>query len=168
MLMANAFVELRLKKGADRRTRMGHPWIFSNELQSIPKNLDAGSPVIVSDVKGEVLCSGYFNARSLIAVRKLQDSPEAISNPWNQIGFFKDRFLRAWNLRVQLGLTESSFRWVFAEADRLPGLVIDRYLLESQKQVFVAQILTAGMEHSQNLLVEALKEFVRDQNLEST
>lgn len=128
-----------LKKGEDRRIRSGHPWVFSNELQSSPKGLPPGELVELRDFKGNFLARGYGNPNSLIAFRSLTWTEEEIS-----IAFIKNKLIHAWRFRNLSGLL-NSFRWCFSEVDSLPGIIIDRYLLKNNYQVFCVQILTAGM-----------------------
>lgn len=133
----------RLRKGADRRIRSGHPWIFSNELQESPKGIEPGSQIRLTDAGGSFLAYGYGNPNSLIAFRatSFQESESDKLNTETLV----DRLLSAWWARKKLGF-EHSFRLVYSEADGLPGLIVDRYLLEDQHQVFSVQVLTKGMD----------------------
>ncbi len=135
----------RLKQGADRRIRSGHPWVFSNELSESPKGHTPGTPVILQDNKGNFVAGGYGNPNSLISFRATTfDS--LVKNP-TAPEFLQQKILRAWYQRKSLGYT-ASFRLCYGEGDFLPGLVVDRYLIEQngkRAQVFAAQILTAGV-----------------------
>ena len=135
----------RLRQGADRRIRAGHPWIFSNELSQSPKGHPPGAPVVLLDFKGGFLASGYGNPHSLIAFRALSfDSREQESASPE---FFLFRLLKTWWQRKSLGF-HSSFRLCYGEGDFTPGLVIDRYLVHQngkKAQVLAVQILTAGI-----------------------
>lgn len=147
-----------LKKGEDRRIRSGHPWVFSNELQSSPRGLPAGEYVELRDNKGNYLARGYGNPNSLIAFRALTWADEDISS----LEFIKKKLKNAWNFRFLSGL-QKSFRWCFSEVDSLPGIIIDRYLLSEGNQVFCVQILTAGMS---KILKTQLAEFLLEVNNE--
>ena len=59
-----------------RRARVGSPWIFSNEIRmdAAAKALTPGSVVNVRGEDGRAFGTGYFNPRSLIAVRLLADA----------------------------------------------------------------------------------------------
>ena len=141
----------RLRTGADKRLRSGHPWVFSNELSVSPKGLIPGSPVEIQDAKGQFLARGYGNPHSLIAFRALSfnsQDPEPTS-----FEFLQNKILNSWRVRIAAGF-KGSFRLVFGESDYIPGLILDYYLVEQKSrraQVFVAQLVTAGMN-------EALKE----------
>jgi 23S rRNA (cytosine1962-C5)-methyltransferase len=129
---------IRIKPKEGRRARAGAPWIFSNELAMEPKTkaLSPGSLVNVEGDDGRDFGVGYFNPKSLIAVR-LFEAPKdtAIDKE-----LFVQRLSRA--LAVREALYDKPFyRLVHAEGDRLPGLTIDRF-----GDACVVQITTAGME----------------------
>jgi 23S rRNA (cytosine1962-C5)-methyltransferase len=136
----------RLRPGADRRFRAGHPWVYSNELAASPKGIAPGAAVELRDAKDQFLARGYGNPSSLISFRALSRDPE-IADPASEAFLFQ-ALKRAERLREQVGMSTYSHRLVFGEADRLPGLVIDRYLLAepSGTQVFVIQTHTAGAQ----------------------
>jgi len=127
---------LTLKPQAAKRFKTGHPWIFSNELARLPKELEPGQIVDLKNHLGEWVGRGYFNPRSLIAVRLLAREPVPIDEE-----FLDKQILQAQSLRDQWRPGEEAGRLVFGEADGLPGLIIDRY-----GSVFAAQFLTAGMD----------------------
>src|SRR5690606_16532880 len=94
-------MELRLKKGEDRRLRAGHAWIFSNEVDVAATPLAEFSPAatarIVSD-RGAFLGYGYVNPHALICARLL--SRDERSEP--DAAFFASRIGRAQRLRARL------------------------------------------------------------------
>ncbi|MFN7729496.1 MAG: class I SAM-dependent rRNA methyltransferase [Bdellovibrio sp.] len=133
----------RLQQGADKRVRGGHPWIFSNELSVSPKGHIPGASITLQDSKGAFLAHGYGNPHSLIAFRAVSFDQKA--EDCLAVESLVQKVISAWGHRRLLGY-QHSFRLVFGECDFLPGLVIDRYLLESGQQVLAIQISTAGME----------------------
>ncbi|MEK2646702.1 class I SAM-dependent rRNA methyltransferase [Bdellovibrio sp. BCCA] len=141
----------RLRPGADKRIRSGHPWVFSNELSASPKGLIPGTPVELQDSKGQFLARGYGNPHSLIAFRALSFSPQ--DQEPTSFEFLQEKVLNSWKVRKAAGF-RGSFRLAFGESDYIPGLVLDYYVIEQKgqkAQVFAAQLVTAGMN-------EALKE----------
>src|SRR5215469_372146 len=62
---------LNVKPREGRRARAGAPWIFSNEIVMPQKGLEAGTVVDVKGDDGQIFGSGFFNPKSLIAVRLL-------------------------------------------------------------------------------------------------
>jgi 23S rRNA (cytosine1962-C5)-methyltransferase len=137
---------LTLKPQAAKRFKTGHPWIFSNELVFLPKVLEPGQMVDLKNHIGEWVGRGYFNPRSLIAVRLLSREAVAIDEE-----FLDKKILQAQSLREQWLPGEEAGRLVFGEADGLPGLIIDRY-----GPVFAAQFLTAGMDRLIEPVVQVL------------
>jgi 23S rRNA (cytosine1962-C5)-methyltransferase len=136
----------RLKTGADRRIRSGHPWIFSNELEKSPKGTPLGEPIELQDSRGQFLARGYGNPHSLIAFRALSFSG-LDREPWS-FDSLHSKVLKSWEIRKSLGF-RGSFRLSFGESDYIPGLVLDYYLIEQngkKSQLFAAQLVTAGMD----------------------
>lgn len=141
----------RLRQGADKRIRSGHPWVFSNELSQSPKGLIPGTPIELQDSKGQFLARGYGNPHSLIAFRALSFNSQ--DQQPTSFEFLQNKILNAWRVRKAAGF-RGSFRLAFGESDYIPGLVLDYYLVQQngkKAQVFAAQLVTAGMN-------EALKE----------
>jgi 23S rRNA (cytosine1962-C5)-methyltransferase len=129
---------IRVKAKEGRKARAGAPWIFSNEIamDADAKALPPGVLVHVMGDDGRDFGTGYFNPKSLIAVRLL--APE--KNAAIDAAFFAARLKRALRLREAL-YAKPFHRLVHAEGDGLPGLTMDRF-----GDVVVAQITTAGME----------------------
>jgi 23S rRNA (cytosine1962-C5)-methyltransferase len=136
---------VQVDKRAEESVVAGHLWIFSNQVKSRPAGLSDGEVVEVTGDKGRSLGTGYYNAKSLIAMRLLSRSKVAVDEP-----FFADRIEQA--LRLRGREAEGSFRVVNSESDFLPGLVIDKY----EDQIAV-QLLTAGMERQKGPIVAAVK-----------
>lgn len=138
----------RLRPGADKRIRSGHPWVFSNELSASPKGLLPGTPVELQDAKGQFLARGYGNPHSLIAFRALSfNSQDKIPTSFE---FLQNKIVNSWKVRKASGF-RGSFRLAFGESDYIPGLVLDYYLVEQKgqrAQVFAAQLVTAGMDEA--------------------
>jgi 23S rRNA (cytosine1962-C5)-methyltransferase len=142
-----------LKGGEHRRVVSGHPWVFSNEviMDSRAKALAPGSLVTVASYDGRPLGTFMFNPHSLIAARLLTRDPAAAVDR----RFLADRLERARALRDRL-FEAPFYRLVHAEADDVPGLVIDRF-----GERLVVQVNTAGMERLLPELLAALEEVLR-------
>ncbi len=156
--MAEAITELYLKSGEDRRLRAGHPWIFSNEVdtrRSPLQALEPGAPVRVRAAGGRPLGTGYGNPHSLICVRLLSRDPSMALDE----SLLVHRLNVALSLRRRLFATPC-YRLVHGEADGLPGLVVDRF-----GAVCVVQINTAGMERLRDALLNALERVVRPEHV---
>ncbi|GGG24734.1 SAM-dependent methyltransferase [Caldovatus sediminis] len=139
---------VRLLPGRDRRVKAGHPWAFSNEIamDAAARAVPPGSVVRLVGDDGIVHGAWHFNPHSLIAARRLDRDPEAaIDAAW-----FRARLAACLALRERLYATPF-YRLVHAEADGLPGLVVDRY-----GDALALQANTAGMDRATPALVEAL------------
>jgi 23S rRNA (cytosine1962-C5)-methyltransferase len=135
-------------KRGDKRARAGSPWIFSNEIRmdEAAKAITAGTIVNVRGSDGQSFGTGYFNPRSLIAVRLLADDCDVAIDA----DFFAARLGRALALRDSL-YARPFYRLCHAEGDGLPGLVIDRF-----DDTLSVQIGTAGMQRQESAILAAL------------
>ncbi len=138
-----------LRAGEDRRIRAGHPWAFSNEIlmDADAKAIPVGSLATLRAPGGEPLALVTFNPHSLIAARVLSTNPEAQVDAL----FIGRRLTQAAALRDRL-VGVPYYRLIHAEADGLPGVIIDRF-----GDAFVVQVNTAGMDALTPILLEALE-----------
>ncbi len=144
---------LRLKPAEDRRIRLGHVWVFSNEVdvdRSPLTDFERGQPVIIENSKGRAIGTGFVNPGTLIAARLISHNPSEMLDR----AFLVRRLRRALELRERL-FNEPYYRWAFAESDGLPGLIVDRY-----GDVVVLQINTAGMERVRDWIFSAIDQLV--------
>jgi 23S rRNA (cytosine1962-C5)-methyltransferase len=119
-----------------------------------------GGLVEVRRVDGAFLGVGLYHPHSLIAVRLVGTGPEAAGLEVIDQGFFEERLTRAQESRRKaLGAAAASppsaYRLCHAEADGLPGVVVDRYA-----EVLVVQIACLGMEQQKGALLDALWELL--------
>jgi 23S rRNA (cytosine1962-C5)-methyltransferase len=121
-----------LKPGEEKRILRGHPWVYGNEVEQIlggtggkcfPAELEPGETADVESAGKEYLGRALVNPRSKIIARIYSPSKEGMDK-----GFFKRRFREAFARRNRYNLSRDSARMVFAEADFLPGLIIDRFV----------------------------------------
>jgi 23S rRNA (cytosine1962-C5)-methyltransferase len=122
--------------------------VFSNEIAMQPeyRQMPPGGLVRLEGDDGTRFGTFMFNPHSLIAARLLDRDPAADID----VDWLRRRLHEAIALRGRV--CDSAFhRLVHAEADRLPGLVIDRY-----NDVAVLQANTAGMDRLTPSIVEAL------------
>lgn len=132
------------------RILAGHPWIFSNDLQTTPKQYKPGSLVEVYDMRKLFLGIGYINPNSLISIRLLTRTRDVID-----AGFLRKRISGALHYRGELFSGNSSFRVIFSEGDFLPGLIVDKYA-----DCIVVQFLTLGMEMMRDIILNLLDELL--------
>ncbi|MBI3563216.1 MAG: class I SAM-dependent rRNA methyltransferase [Gammaproteobacteria bacterium] len=138
---------LRLAKGAERRIKLGHLWIYSNEVDTAATPLRPFTPgqlVNVESHQGRPLGSAYLNPHSLICARLYSRQAH---HPLDG-DLLRRRLQHALSLREDL-YPAAYYRACFAESDFIPGLVIDRF-----GDYLSVQISTAGLEHYKALLLQ--------------
>ena len=146
---------VRLIPAREKIFAQGHPWVFSGALIN-PAGLPDGATVDLLSAGGEWLARGYFNSRSQIALRIwTRRQEETIDGT-----FFENRFRDALRVRHLAGLdlpdgnnrqATTAFRWINAEADGFPGLIVDVY-----GKVCVTQFQTLGVETRRAEILDAL------------
>uniref|UniRef100_UPI00261633EA class I SAM-dependent rRNA methyltransferase n=1 Tax=uncultured Amaricoccus sp. TaxID=339341 RepID=UPI00261633EA len=140
---------VRLRPQADRPGRLRAPWRYADEIvmDRRTRAVPAGAVVELQDAERRPVGAAAFNAGSKIAVRLLDADPAAeIGAAW-----FAARLGRALALRETL-FDAPFYRLVHAEADGLPGVVIDRF-----GEAAVVQPNAAWAEARLGALVEALR-----------
>ncbi|MCS6781827.1 MAG: class I SAM-dependent methyltransferase [Gloeomargarita sp. SKYBB_i_bin120] len=140
-----------LKPGREKSLYRYHPWVFSGAIARVRGQPSPGETVGVYAHSGEWLAWGAWSPQSQIAVRVWSFQPD-------------DRLDRQWwRTRIHQALARrepfaqqpdlDSYRLIYAEADGLPGVILDRY-----GEVLVLQLLSWGAEYWRETLVEALRE----------
>mgnify|MGYP001229707167 CR=1 FL=1 len=116
---------VRLKPKAEARAiRHGFPWVYADELVTDRRTqaLAPGALAVLEDGERRPLGLVTVNTRSKIIARMLDRDPEAVVDQ----SWFETRFARALAHRARL-YAQPFYRLVHAEADGLPGVVIDRF-----------------------------------------
>ena len=135
-----------LHQGKNKKAEGGRPWIYIDEINEYDGEYENGDIVEVYNHKNYFIGKGYINDRSKITIRILTRNQEDEINR----DFFIKRFQMAWDYR-QTVIDTSSCRFIFGEADLLPGLTIDKF-----EDYYVIQIATFGMEQYRDLFVDIL------------
>lgn len=140
-----------LKRGREKPVLNRHPWIFSGAIARFDGDARDGDLVRVVDIRNNDLATGYLNTRSQIVVRLLSwDAGEAIDE-----GFWRRRLEQAIGARSDRAPAGAA-RLVYAESDRLPGLVVDAY-----GPWLVMQCLTLGMARRRDAIAGLLADIVQ-------
>ncbi len=126
-----------LKPGRDTAVRAGHPWVFSGAVARAEK-AKRGDIVVLADTAGKEIGIGTYHPGNTIRVRMISDNPGSEINAWFFAGRLNELAARK---RAYLPEETDGFRIAHADADYLPGLVVDAYA-----SCIVFQIHTAGME----------------------
>lgn len=116
---------VRLRPKAEARAiRHGFPWVYADELVTDRRTqaLKPGTIAVLEDAERRMVATVTVNPASKIIARVLDRDPNAvIDRDW-----IAARISRALSLRERLYDTPF-YRLVHAEADGLPGVVIDRF-----------------------------------------
>lgn len=118
-----------LKPGEETRILAGHPWVYDNEIARVegpsgPVSLQSGAIADVESARKQYLGRAIVNPASKIRARLFSPSKEGMDR-----GFFKRRIRESIERRRRAyDLRRESERIVFAEADFLPGLIVDRFV----------------------------------------
>ncbi len=129
-----------------------HPWVFSGAVERVEGAPRDGDTVEIVSADGRFLGRGYYNSRSQIRVRVWTLEDEAVDRQ-----LLARRLAAARRSRERVGLrfggdgATTAFRLVNAEADRIPGLIVDAY-----GRFLVVQLLTAGIDQLRGELCELL------------
>jgi 23S rRNA (cytosine1962-C5)-methyltransferase len=145
--------DLYLRKGADRRLRGGHLWVYSNEIdgkRSALGSFAAGDLVCVRSADGKLLGSAYMEPQALICARVFAPGEQR----------YLDQALFLQRLETALAGRDEAFdqpfyRLVYGDSDLLPGIVIDRF-----GPYLVVQLNNAGVERYRQPLLDALLELL--------
>jgi len=139
---------VRLPADIAHRVRAGHPWVYREVLGPRPLAPEPGTSIDLVDPDGEFVGRGLYDADSIIALRVF------VRNPDVQIDgeLVRERVRAAIALRTKL-VTSSlgCVRLINAEADGLPGIVVDRY-----GDYLVVQLYTGAVANLRDDLLDAL------------
>lgn len=143
-----------LKKNEERRIINGHSWVFANEVARIEGKDKNGALATVYSYDGRYIGKGYINHLSKILVRIfIRDASE------DDEELYRARIAEADAARNKL-IADNCYRMVFAEADDLPALIIDRYA-----DIFVLQCLSLGISQRRDMIVKILTQLFRPRGI---
>jgi len=162
-----------LKSKEENEIEQGYPWVFDNEISTVKftakdgsgikqTNLadckaDDGSVVEVYTKAGGFLGTGVINRKSKITIR-LIGRCHADQIMADTKSYWKKVVLNAVNIRGLHYAENDSYRLIFAEADFIPGLVVERYCTKDNKVYLVVQFMALASEVFRNEILGALEE----------
>ena len=143
-----------LKKGEGRSLKAGGMWVYDNEIDLIDDTVEDGKLIELHDFDGYFMGIGFINRKSKITVRMLSRREQVIDE-----AFIRDRVRKAVDYRFDT-VDTSACRLIFGEADFLPGIVIDKY-----SDVLVVESLALGIDRLKPLIVEAVKDVLKERGI---
>jgi 23S rRNA (cytosine1962-C5)-methyltransferase len=141
------------RKGSDR-VESGHPWIFASDILDRGE-AQPGDAVRVIDPQGRPLGAAHYSSTSQISLRLLSRHIEPIDK-----AFLRARIEAAIRYRQRVVDDSEAYRLVHAEADQLPGLIVDRYA-----DFLVLQLLDQGMDRLAQDLVAVLHQLIQPRGI---
>jgi 23S rRNA (cytosine1962-C5)-methyltransferase len=148
-MTASSLPVVRLNpKAAAQAIRHGFPWVYDNEIVADRRTraLAPGTLAVLEDHDRAAMGLVAVNPNSKLFARMLdRDTGATVDADW-----FRLRVARALALRTRL-FDEPFYRLIHAEADGLPGVVVDRF-----GDTLVVQPNAAWAEARLDALVEAL------------
>ena len=145
---------VNLKKGEGRTLKAGGMWVYDNEIASTMGEIVDGGLVEVHDFDGYFMGIGYIKRRSKITVRMMSRRTREIDR-----AFIEQRVRACVDYRKHT-VDMSSCRLIFGEADFLPGIVIDKF-----SDVLVVESLALGIDRFKPLIVELLKQVLKEEGM---
>jgi 23S rRNA (cytosine1962-C5)-methyltransferase len=136
---------------AAKRLREGHVWVYASDVVS-DAGTEPGALAHVAGPKDRILGSAIYSSSSQIKLRLL--GRELLGSEKELQQLTRQRLAEAFAFRQALVRESDACRLVFSEADRLPGLIVDRY-----NDVYSLQVLTQAWDRPERkrTIVEALK-----------
>ncbi|MCR5352315.1 MAG: class I SAM-dependent rRNA methyltransferase [Bacteroidales bacterium] len=159
--MERPYPNITVTPKGERALRGGHPWVFDAEVTDVTGAPVSGGVVDVYTQKGRWLGAGFYNSNSKIRVRVFSRN----ANDRFDESFWRRALRYAVDYRRAV-LSDEDFRCcrlIFGEADRFPGLTVDRF-----ENVLVTETLSLGMERIKGLLFPALVDILREGGAEIT
>lgn len=126
-------------------------WVYDNEIDTFSETVEDGGLIELHDFDDYFMGIGFVNRRSKITVRMLSRHEGEINEE-----FIKQRVKDAVSYRMDT-VDTSSCRLIFGEADFLPGIVIDKF-----SDVLVVESLALGIDRFKQLIVDDLKEILKE------
>lgn len=146
--------EVRVNRRAAERISAGRPWVYRSDLINAGEAIP-GQVVRVLDGRNNRYGCAHYSSKSEIVLRMLP-----FETAQTDAGFFRRLIASAQAFREKVVDRTDSYRVVFAEADFLPGLIVDRY-----GPHLVIQTLSQGMDASKAAIVEALREVLNPDSI---
>jgi 23S rRNA (cytosine1962-C5)-methyltransferase len=144
-----------VKNSSADKITSGLPWVYRGEILAIEEPVRPGDLVRLHARGGSFLGIGYVNPLSQITVRVLTGEDRPIDDE-----FISSRISKAIHKRRELRVQTNACRLIHAEADELPGLVVDQYA-----GFLAVQVNTAGMERLRPLVLSCLVETLQPEGI---
>lgn len=158
--MANSLLrKVIVNERAAKRLRGGHVWVYASDVLN-DAGANAGALVHVIGPKDKLLGSAIYSSSSQLKLRLV--GREALQSEEELLELARQRLAEAISYRSKVVQGSDACRLVFSEADRLPGLIVDRY-----NDVFTLQVLTQAWDapERKQAIIDGLKDVAGAENI---
>jgi 23S rRNA (cytosine1962-C5)-methyltransferase len=154
-----AIPQVKINDRAAARLRGGHVWVYASDVAE-DSGAEPGALVHVTGPKAKPLGSAIYSSASQIKLRLL--TRELLGSEDDLLKLVRRRLQEAVDYRRNVVRDSNAYRLVFSEADRLPGLIVDRY-----NDVHTLQILAQAWDwpSRRQAVINALTEFTAAETL---
>ncbi len=141
------------------RLRAGHVWVYASDVLQEP-GAEPGALVHVVGPKGRPYGSAVYSSASQIKLRLMTE--RELKSEEQLLQLVRERLAEAVDYRKRVVRDSDAYRLLFSEADRLPGLMIDRY-----NDVYTFQVLTQAWDQPQRreVILSSLQELCGAKNV---
>ncbi|MCK5357820.1 MAG: class I SAM-dependent rRNA methyltransferase [Elusimicrobiales bacterium] len=158
--MKTTYKTIKISPRCEKRVGKGHIWIFSNEVETIDKTIEAGSICRVVNSEDRFVDYAFFNPHSLITARLLKYKEPN----FNEDDYISKKLNGALKYRLSIGVNKSG-RVFFGESDGIPGLVVDRYMNPEDKSYLVVEMFSAGADKMTEGIIKHLVEIFKPEGV---
>ncbi len=158
--MANrSLPKVIINERAAARLRHGHAWVYASDVLN-DAGIPPGSLVHVVGPKDKALGSAIYSSSSQIKLRLL--GRELLNSEEDLLTLLRQRLAEAFSYRARIVNDSDASRLLFSEADRLPGVIIDRY-----NDVYTLQVLTQAWDRPERreTVITAMQELAGAENI---
>lgn len=161
---ASATPSISITSKGEKYLKEHKSWVFADEITHRDDAISTGDIISVISHTGKWLAYAFYSEKSKLALRIISRNKQDVIDE----SFWRRRISWAWAHRItcmgsrQLagekdGADLECCRVLFAEADGLPGLIVDRY-----HNIVVVQITVAGMERLRATIYPILLDVLRE------
>ena len=152
--MKNNYPTITISSEGETWLQKGQMWMYRNNLEQADENIPDGAIVNIISNDGTYYGTGFYSPISHITCRILSKNESELIDK----SFFERRIRFAYDYRKTVEPNNlSNCRYVFGEADLLPGLVVDCY-----NDILVTQISNTGMEQHKQMIYDILLEVFKE------
>jgi 23S rRNA (cytosine1962-C5)-methyltransferase len=148
-----------INERAAARLRSGHMWVYTSDVLN-DAGAQPGALVHVVGPKNTMFGSAIYSSSSQIKLRLL--GREVLKSEEELLQLLQHRLAEAVAYRSRVVHDSDAFRLVFSEADRLPGLILDRY-----NDIYTSQVLTQAWDRPERkqAIITAIREFAQAEHI---